>query len=136
MNKGKPNENKIKLLNLSQIPDDWWKLITGSNNRDIYPDKIDRRHFEVCVFTQILQDLKSGDLYVKGGDKFSDYRDQLISWEEYEEDKELYGQQVGLPVDSHGFIEHVKNWLNEEICLLYTSPSPRDGLLSRMPSSA
>ena len=25
---------------------------------------------------------------------------------------------------------------NKEICLLYTSPSPRDGLLSRMPSSA
>ena len=25
-------------------------------------------------------------------------------------------------------------WLNN--CLLYTSPSPRDGLLSRMPSSA
>ena len=26
--------------------------------------------------------------------------------------------------------------MNEERCLLYTSPSPRDGLLSRMPSSA
>ena len=26
--------------------------------------------------------------------------------------------------------------LNREVCLLYTSPSPRDGLLSRMPSSA
>ena len=25
---------------------------------------------------------------------------------------------------------------NNHICLLYTSPSPRDGLLSRMPSSA
>ena len=25
---------------------------------------------------------------------------------------------------------------NKDICLLYTSPSPRDGLLSRMPSSA
>ena len=25
---------------------------------------------------------------------------------------------------------------NYDICLLYTSPSPRDGLLSRMPSSA
>ena len=24
----------------------------------------------------------------------------------------------------------------EQTCLLYTSPSPRDGLLSRMPSSA
>ena len=25
---------------------------------------------------------------------------------------------------------------NPSLCLLYTSPSPRDGLLSRMPSSA
>ena len=24
----------------------------------------------------------------------------------------------------------------QDVCLLYTSPSPRDGLLSRMPSSA
>ena len=28
------------------------------------------------------------------------------------------------------------NWPCVRICLLYTSPSPRDGLLSRMPSSA
>ena len=33
---------------------------------------------------------------------------------------------------------HVSRILVElgQICLLYTSPSPRDGLLSRMPSSA
>ena len=29
-----------------------------------------------------------------------------------------------------------KQLLEESLCLLYTSPSPRDGLLSRMPSSA
>ena len=28
------------------------------------------------------------------------------------------------------------NFYKDSICLLYTSPSPRDGLLSRMPSSA
>ena len=28
------------------------------------------------------------------------------------------------------------NWIDPTSCLLYTSPSPRDGLLSRMPSSA
>ena len=28
------------------------------------------------------------------------------------------------------------NFIGNHTCLLYTSPSPRDGLLSRMPSSA
>ena len=32
--------------------------------------------------------------------------------------------------------EDLKNKAQKINCLLYTSPSPRDGLLSRMPSSA
>ena len=31
---------------------------------------------------------------------------------------------------------HISNVAHIDPCLLYTSPSPRDGLLSRMPSSA
>ena len=43
--------------------------------------------------------------------------------------------------DSESVFENqeVPDWTPEEeseVCLLYTSPSPRDGLLSRMPSSA
>ena len=64
-----------------------------------------------------------------------------------------YGQKIadqrkGMVLNETGsflwnFLEHPKE--REEIlkaviqyydCLLYTSPSPRDGLLSRMPSSA
>ena len=33
-------------------------------------------------------------------------------------------------------LEKLEKSLRNKICLLYTSPSPRDGLLSRMPSSA
>ena len=33
-------------------------------------------------------------------------------------------------------VEHLLYALLDNPCLLYTSPSPRDGLLSRMPSSA
>ena len=32
--------------------------------------------------------------------------------------------------------KHIKRLKHHKFCLLYTSPSPRDGLLSRMPSSA
>ena len=40
-----------------------------------------------------------------------------------------------------GTLEEIKLYLDKALkpfsgCLLYTSPSPRDGLLSRMPSSA
>ena len=35
-------------------------------------------------------------------------------------------------ISMEGLLRH----LGVDVCLLYTSPSPRDGLLSRMPSSA
>ena len=47
--------------------------------------------------------------------------------------------QAGFPKVE---IKKAFDWLDElawrqgSLCLLYTSPSPRDGLLSRMPSSA
>ena len=41
------------------------------------------------------------------------------------------------PSSSLGYSQAVKGtWEQYKNCLLYTSPSPRDGLLSRMPSSA
>ena len=39
------------------------------------------------------------------------------------------GDDIGFRLNQEGVYELVA-------CLLYTSPSPRDGLLSRMPSSA
>ena len=43
-------------------------------------------------------------------------------------------------IDARGYADfapmHHKVRVLREDCLLYTSPSPRDGLLSRMPSSA
>ena len=46
-----------------------------------------------------------------------------------------------LPNDSGAFVTYGKGdqrgfFKRINFCLLYTSPSPRDGLLSRMPSSA
>ena len=45
-----------------------------------------------------------------------------------------------LAVDAHDLAFGTSRWSSKLVhgglCLLYTSPSPRDGLLSRMPSSA
>ena len=45
------------------------------------------------------------------------------------DDYMLAGRNIGLALSTATLMA---SW----VCLLYTSPSPRDGLLSRMPSSA
>ena len=44
---------------------------------------------------------------------------------------------AGLNASSRDLLEFlIQRMDGANVCLLYTSPSPRDGLLSRMPSSA
>ena len=69
-------------------------------------------------------------------------RGQLLTWELGNE-PDLYTAYLGSPISrpaSYNEAAYVSEWLNLtqsiRTCLLYTSPSPRDGLLSRMPSSA
>jgi Tn3 transposase DDE domain len=69
--------------------------------------------FEVCVFSQLMWELKSGDVCVVGSDGFADYRGQLISWKEYEQMVADFGEQVGLPVEGAAFIERARSWLAE-----------------------
>ena len=47
-----------------------------------------------------------------------------------------YPKTVRSKVDGERIYEVDDEKLPSVTCLLYTSPSPRDGLLSRMPSSA
>lgn len=90
------------------MPEIWWRLVTGQRPRDEIPKRLHRRHFELCVFSQLMAELKSGDLCVPGSDRFADYRDQLISWEEYHHGVAAYGEMVGLPVEGTAFVAHMK----------------------------
>ena len=69
--------------------------------------------------------------------------DSLEMTENQVTDKKMKPIIAGIVQDLRGglelsqcFAKHPKVFDNIYICLLYTSPSPRDGLLSRMPSSA
>ena len=43
---------------------------------------------------------------------------------------------VSADLDNVDTLSHLPDYLDDNTCLLYTSPSPRDATLSRMPSSA
>ena len=65
----------------------------------------------------------------------SEEKKRVGSFQRWFESFKQLGQSFALL--GKGFINFFASfWTKSENCLLYTSPSPRDGLLSRMPSSA
>ncbi|PRR81176.1 Tn3 family transposase [Clostridium vincentii] len=106
-------KEEFKDIDLSWISEKWTKLLTGHTGKVNDNEDLNRRRFEVCAFYEIMQDLKSGDLCIKGSDKYSDYREQLINLEEYDQEIKTYGEQVGIPVTSVAFAQHVKTLLSD-----------------------
>jgi TnpA family transposase len=102
-----------QLLDLSFVTEKWWPLLTGQAAREPAPVEIDRRYFEICLFTQVVNELKSGDLCIPGSEAYGDYRDQLISWKDYRRDLTAYAEQAGVPADAKAFVAGLKARLSE-----------------------
>ena len=95
-------------LNVDWIPDKWWPLVVPRVDRGKFVYKVDRRYFELCVSAHLVIALKAGDICVAGGDAYSDYRDQLVSWDDYKREIDSYCEQVGLPSDPKEFVSRAK----------------------------
>jgi TnpA family transposase len=107
-----------RLLDLSFVGEKWWPLLTGQAARDSAPTEVDRRYFEICLFTQVVNELKSGDLCIPGSEEYGDYRDQLIPWEDYRRDIETYAEQAGVPADGAAFVAGLKARLAETAAIV------------------
>ena len=78
-----------------------------------------------------VKDWRSPVLLIHGDDDRNVPFSETVDIVEALRKQEVHLEQLIFPDEVHGFLLH-KNWF----CLLYTSPSPRDATLSRMPSSA
>ena len=105
------NRTTVSLVDLSFVPDRWWPFVTGRKGREPAPREVDRRYFELCLFTQVVNELKSGDLCLPGSDDYGDYRDQLVSWEDYHLDVGAYAVQAGVAADPATFVAGLKTKL-------------------------
>ena len=115
-----------------------WELLKAAHNQAL---------LNLCTSTAMVNELKDKGiqrtaLWQRGVDTYS-FRTDLRSEKMR---KKLFGEHkdanylliyVGR-LSAEKQIERIKPVLESipNACLLYTSPSPRDGLLSRMPSSA
>ena len=99
---------KIDELDLSWLPEKWRKLVTGKSSTTAPVTEIHRLYFELCVLSQVVNEIKSGDLFVENSEQYNDYRDQLISWNQYEGEVKNYGKLVGFSTDSLEFVAKLK----------------------------
>ena len=67
-------------LDLSFASEPWQRLIRPRE----HPGRLVRRHFEACVFTYLAQELRTGDVAVRGSEAYANWAAKLLSWEECE----------------------------------------------------
>lgn len=102
-------------INIHWVRDKWWKLVTGKSKKTSKITHINKGYFELCVFVRVAEELDTGDVFIPYSEKFDDYREQLVTWEEYFEQLESYLDQVGLIEGDLEFTNHLRQSLTD-IC--------------------
>ncbi len=97
-------------LDLSFASEAWQHLIRVKRKKRT---QLARRHLEVCVFSTVAAELKAGDLYAEGSERFADYRAQLLPWEICESMVAEYCQEIELPSDASTFVTQLREQLTE-----------------------
>ncbi len=82
------------------LPLDWfpekWERAVFPHGRGRW--MLHRRFFDLAVFSQIMRELNSVDLFVEDSARFDDYRVHQVSDEELQRELPRYSEMVGLPL--------------------------------------
>ncbi|TDQ45009.1 Tn3 family transposase [Permianibacter aggregans] len=93
---------------LQWVPERWRGLINASNDSSSGVQTLHRKYFELCVLTHVMQELKSGDLYLENSEQYHDFREDFISLQELDTELPLYSELVHLPANARQFTERLK----------------------------
>ncbi|MEG3845405.1 Tn3 family transposase [Microcoleus sp. herbarium19] len=95
-------------VDLSFASYQWQRLILGRLEQ---PTQMIRRHFEVCIFSYLATELRSGDVCIFGSADYADYREQLLSWEECQPLVATYCKNLGFSNTASSFVKQLQSWL-------------------------
>ncbi len=96
------------LIALDFASEQWQRLVrTKQNGKIVY----DRARLEMCVFTYVANEFKSGDLALAGSLEYADLREQLLPWEQCEAQVAEYCLQLTLPPDGKTLVETLRGEL-------------------------
>jgi TnpA family transposase len=70
-----------------------------------------RQQLEICIFSSLATEFKTGDACVVGSESYADFRAQLLTPSECEPLLEEYCQQLGFPGNAEGFVAYLREEL-------------------------
>ena len=89
-----------------------WRRHVFPKDRGVdHADWMQRRYFELAVLYQIKDELKSGDLFVPGGERYDDYREELVDEATFQEELAGYSEVSGIDTDPSAFVSTLRDRL-------------------------
>ena len=89
----------------------WRKHVMPKTLAVASPGWIHRKYFELAVLAQIKDELKSGDLYIPHGERYDDYREQLVDEATFAQELDAYGEVSGIATDAADFVQGLRTEL-------------------------
>lgn len=86
------------------VPEAWQKVIADKRR----PGKLVRRHFEICVFTCLADELVRGDVTAVGSEAYANWQSQPLSWQDCQPHLATYCAEIGLPTTASEFAAQLK----------------------------
>ncbi len=97
-------------LDLSFISDQWRKLVVVEVDGQ---ELLVRRQLEICIFSHLAKELKTGDACVVGSENYADFRQQLLPWSECEPKIAEYCSSLGIPDTPEEFVAQLQKQLTK-----------------------
>lgn len=95
-------------VDVDSFVNDAWKRVLRDKQ---WPGMLARRHLEVCVFSYLAAELRSGDLAVVGSDSYANLHAQLMTWDECLPLAAGFCAQAGIPTEAAELVAHYRNEL-------------------------
>jgi TnpA family transposase len=97
-------------IHLDFISNNWRTLVV----KEVEGTKfLVRQQLEICVFSYLATEFKTGDACVVGSESYADFREQLLTLAECEPMIEEYCSQLGFPANPEDFVEHLRSCLTQ-----------------------
>ncbi|WP_449415980.1 Tn3 family transposase [Phormidium nigroviride] len=107
-NEGKRGKYLPFNINLGFINKNWRSLVI----KEVEGTQVlVRQQLEICVFSYLANELKTGDACVVGSESYADFREQLLTLPECEPLVEEYCSQLGFPANPEAFVEYLRSCL-------------------------